>query len=269
MKSTHDRVSTTRRFGTGTMTRVLAGGIAAGSVVGLFAAAGPAGAAPEKVHKSYVCKYVSIPGEAERLQTGQNPIFVDNHALFRSNEAYDAADGLTYVGQQFNDAQVKSVVVVANTLKLDPEPSVDVCQTTPPTSPTSSTSTSSTSSTTSTTSSSSTTSTSPTSTTTSTSPTSTTSTSPTSTTSTSPATTTNATLIPPTTSSSTTTPATVATLYPLQPVNAGANSDGTAREVTVTPLRAALVLLVLFGLWVAFGGRLPHVNRIGSPRDGS
>ena len=61
MKSTHDR-TTTRWFGTGTMTRILAGGVAAGSVVGLFAAAGPAGAASEKVHKSYVCKYVDKPG---------------------------------------------------------------------------------------------------------------------------------------------------------------------------------------------------------------
>jgi len=34
------------------------------------------------VHKSYVCKYVDKPGEAERLQTGNNPIWVDNHALF-------------------------------------------------------------------------------------------------------------------------------------------------------------------------------------------
>ena len=121
MKSTHDRMST-RRFGTGTMTRILAGGIAAGSVIGLFAAAGPAGAAPEKVHKSYVCKYVGKPGTYELLQTGQNPIWVDNHALFRSPADYNAADGLSQVGQQFNDGQFLSVVVVANTAKLDPEP---------------------------------------------------------------------------------------------------------------------------------------------------
>jgi len=61
----------------------------------------------------------------------------------------------------------------------------------------------------------------------------------------------------------------VTTLYPLQPVKAGVTSDTTAQQVTVTPLRVALVLLVLLGLWVAFGGRLPHVRRVGSPRDGS
>lgn len=273
MNPTPDRVTTHRRFGTGLVARILAGGIAAGSVVGLFATAGPANAAPDKtVHKSYVCKYVGKPGVDERLQTGQNPIWVDNHSLFRSPEAYNAADGLTYVGQQFNDRQVKSVVIVANTAKLNPEPSVKDC---PPVPPPTTTTTSKTSTTTTTTTTSSTTSTttSPTSTTTSTTtpPPETITTAtfhpPTSTTSTTSSSSTTTPVTPPTTT--TTTPATVATLYPLQPVKAGVNSDGTTREVVVTPLRVALVLLVLFGLWVAFGGRLPHVRRVGSPRDGS
>lgn len=246
MNSTPDRVRTRRRLGTGTVARVLAGGIAAGSVVGLFATAGPASAANEP-HKSYVCKYVDKPGEAETLQTGQNPIWVDNNALL-------GYDGTVTVGQQFKDGQIKSVVIVANTDKLNPEPSIDRCPApAPPT-----TTTSTTSSTTSTT-------TSPTETHTTATlipPKTSTTTSSTSSTSTSSTTT-------PVTPSSTTTPATVTTLYPLQPVKAGVTSDTTANQVTVTPPRVALVLLVLFGLWVAFGGRLPHVRRLGSPRDGS
>ena len=75
---------------------------------------------PGKVHKSYVCKYVGTPGVDERLQTGQNPIWVDNHSLTGSPD-------LTYVGEEFSDAQGRSVVIVANTPKLDPEPSVADC----------------------------------------------------------------------------------------------------------------------------------------------
>lgn len=72
-------------------------------------------------HKSYVCKYVSIPGVGERLQTGQNPIWVDNHALL------GPGGGPTFVGQEFSDKQGRSVVIVANTPKLDPEPGVSSC----------------------------------------------------------------------------------------------------------------------------------------------
>jgi hypothetical protein len=245
MNSTPDRVSTRRRFTTGTVARVLAGGIAAGSVVGLFATAAPASAANEP-HKSYVCKYVDKPGEAERLQTGQNPIWVDNNSLL-------GYDGTVTVGQQFKDGQIKSVVLVANTDKLNPEPSIDDCPApAPPTTTTSTTSTTSTSSTTSST-------------------TNTTATLiPPKTSTTTSSTSTSSKTTPVTPSSTTaTTPATVTTLYPLQPVKAGVTTDATANQVTVTPLRVALVLLVLFGLWVAFGGRLPHVRRVGSPRDGS
>lgn len=75
-----------------------------------------------KIHKSYVCKYVGTPGVDERLQTGQNPIYVDNHSL-----APGTANNDTYVGEEFSDAQGKSVVIVANTAKLDPEPDVSQC----------------------------------------------------------------------------------------------------------------------------------------------
>ena len=78
---------------------------------------------PPKVtndHKSYICKYVGQPGVDERLQSGQNPIWVDNHSLL-------GHDGTTEVGQQFSDAQGRSVVIVANTPKLTPEPGIDQC----------------------------------------------------------------------------------------------------------------------------------------------
>lgn len=78
-----------------------------------------AGNDDKPVHKSYVCKYVGKPGVDERLQMGNNPIWVDNHAL--------GVDGPTYVGQEFNDGQGKSVVIVANTPKLKPEPTVSDC----------------------------------------------------------------------------------------------------------------------------------------------
>lgn len=76
--------------------------------------------ATESIHKSYVCKYVRTPGEAEQLQTGQNPIWVDNHSLL-------GHDGETFVGQEFSDKHTRSVVVIANTDKLTPEPPVSLC----------------------------------------------------------------------------------------------------------------------------------------------
>ncbi|MGN6161550.1 MAG: InlB B-repeat-containing protein [Marmoricola sp.] len=99
------------------------------AVVGLFLMSaglslvveGTASAAPAKVHKSYVCKYVKTPGGGEVLQSGQNPIWVDNHALGVPTGQ------LAFVGETFNDGQIKSVVVVANTPKLKPEPSVSIC----------------------------------------------------------------------------------------------------------------------------------------------
>ena len=93
------------------------------SGVALMAVAAPAEAA--KVDKSYVCKWVKKPGsDTEVLQTGQNPIWVDNHAL--------GIDGPARVGQEFNDGQVRSVVIVANTAKLNPEPGIEACRGTAP-----------------------------------------------------------------------------------------------------------------------------------------
>ena len=66
-------------------------------------------------HKDYVCKYVGKPGVDERLQTGNNPIWVDT-----------VATGRGWATDLFNDAQ-RSYVIVAETLKLDPEPGIDQC----------------------------------------------------------------------------------------------------------------------------------------------
>jgi hypothetical protein len=194
---------------------------------------GAAGAAPSAAthspHKSYVCKYVSKPGHAERLQTGQNPIWVDNHSLL-------GYDGTVTVGQEFKDGQFRSVVIVANTPKLRPEPSVSDCPpvtppttTKPPTTP----------------------------------PTTSKTTPPVTTTTTPPGTKTT----PPATTPATTppaTPAAVASTYPMQPVKAGVDSDATTSQLAVTPLQAFLVLLALVGLLVALGVRLPRVTRPGS-----
>jgi hypothetical protein len=95
------------------------GALVMSSGVALMVTATPANAA--KIHKSYVCKYVDKPGGGtELLQTGQNPIWVDNHSL-------DPQADIVKVGDKFNDAQGFSIVIVANTAKLSPEPSIDDC----------------------------------------------------------------------------------------------------------------------------------------------
>lgn len=60
-------------------------------------------AAP-KEHKVWVCKYVDIPGQAERLKDGKQPIEVDWHSL-------TGKDGPPAVGDAFSDRHEKSVVV--------------------------------------------------------------------------------------------------------------------------------------------------------------
>jgi hypothetical protein len=290
------RGTTTRQPGIDGSKRIAAGVVAAGAVVGLFAGAGSAAAtpmAPPGPHKSYVCKYVGKPGVDERLQTGNNPIFIDNHALLGYN-------GTVTVGQEFKDRQGRSVVIVANTERLNPEPTVADCPPpTPPTPPTTTatfvpptttatfvppttTATFVPPTTTATFVPPTTTATfvPPTTTATFVPPTTTATFVPPTTTATFVPPTTTATFVPPTTSTSTTTGAVVTptatsttatetSFYPLEPVNGGVSKDGTAREVLVTPLRAALVLLVLLALWVVFGGRVPHITKVRTPKDGS
>ena len=81
---------------------------------GLALAAGTTTAATAGgvVKKDYVCKYVGTPGVDERLQTGNNPIWV----------ATDFPQG-----SFFNDAHGRSFVLIADTPRLDPEPDVSLC----------------------------------------------------------------------------------------------------------------------------------------------
>lgn len=83
---------------------------------------GSASAAPAKVHKSYVCKYVNVPGVGEVLKGGVNPIWVANSSLQGL-----PASGLAFVGETFSDAQGRSVVVIANTPRITPAPSASIC----------------------------------------------------------------------------------------------------------------------------------------------
>jgi hypothetical protein len=54
----------------------------------------------------YVCKYVGPPGTNETLQTGQNPIFVDQNSILAETGGSSVS-----VGDAFPDAQGHSVVV--------------------------------------------------------------------------------------------------------------------------------------------------------------
>jgi hypothetical protein len=79
---------------------------AAIAAVGLVALAAPADAQPVTAGlKVWVCKYVGTPGDDETLKEGKNPIEVS------ANSADKDKDGQVYVGDQFADAQGRSVVV--------------------------------------------------------------------------------------------------------------------------------------------------------------
>jgi len=69
----------------------------------LFAGSGGA-VASEGPHQVLVCKYVGTPGVDERLQTGQNPIVVDTHAL--EGDGFDGTFPF-----EFSDAQGRSVAI--------------------------------------------------------------------------------------------------------------------------------------------------------------
>lgn len=64
-----------------------------------------AGETTDEPHKVYVCKYVGTPGVDETLQTGQNPIEVDTHAL-KDFPAFPATFPVN-----FNDAQDNSIAI--------------------------------------------------------------------------------------------------------------------------------------------------------------
>ena len=104
-----------------TLAVMAASSISLGAVMLVAAPVAQAKDNDKKIHKSYVCKYVGTPGVDERLQTGRNPIWVDNHSLTGKKGS------LVKVGDTFSDKHGKSVVIVANTAKLSPEPSISEC----------------------------------------------------------------------------------------------------------------------------------------------
>jgi hypothetical protein len=91
------------------------------ATLGLVAFSTPAHAAPAS-SQVWVCKYVGTPGDDERLQTGNNPIRVSGNAADEDN------DGQVFVGEQFADAQGRSVIVQIE----GDEPDADICSETPP-----------------------------------------------------------------------------------------------------------------------------------------
>jgi hypothetical protein len=87
------------------------------AAVGLVAFSAPAHAEPAS-SQVWVCKYVGTPGDDERLQTGNNPIRVSG------NSADKDKDGKVFVGDQFADAQGRSVIV-----QIEGEnPGVEICE---------------------------------------------------------------------------------------------------------------------------------------------
>jgi hypothetical protein len=68
-------------------------------------------------HKVFVCKYVGTPGVDERLQTGDNPISVDESAI--------PIGPPVKVGDEFADAQGRSIVIAFD--NGQPEPDVSDC----------------------------------------------------------------------------------------------------------------------------------------------
>ena len=91
------------------------------AAVGLFALSAPAHAA-DASSKVWVCKYVGKPGEGEVLKEGKNPIEVSGKSVDKDK------DGQVFVGDQFADAQGRSVVVQIG----GEDPGSDICSPTPP-----------------------------------------------------------------------------------------------------------------------------------------
>src|SRR5829696_3915271 len=107
-------MSTTRRL----LSTSAAATIAA---VGLVALSVPAHAA-DADSKVWVCKYVGKPGVDEVLKEGKNPISVSGNSVDKDK------DGQVFVGDQFADAQGRSVVVQIG----GDNPGADSCSPTPP-----------------------------------------------------------------------------------------------------------------------------------------
>jgi hypothetical protein len=100
--------------------RLLSVSAAAIAAIGMVALSAPAHAAPSST--VWVCKYVGTPGVDETLKTGKNPIEVS------SNSVEPGENGQIDVGDQFADAQGRSVVVQIG----GASPGTDACSKTPP-----------------------------------------------------------------------------------------------------------------------------------------
>ncbi len=110
--------TTTPMSATRRLLSISAAGIVA---VGLVALSSPAHAADAN-SQVWVCKYVGTPGEDEVLKEGKNPIEVNGNSVDKDK------DGQVFVGDQFADAQGRSVVVQIE----GEDPGADSCSPTPP-----------------------------------------------------------------------------------------------------------------------------------------
>jgi hypothetical protein len=91
------------------------------AIVGLVALSAPAHAADAN-SRVWVCKYVGKPGVDEVLKGGKNPIEVSGNSVDKPK------DGEVFVGDQFADAQGRSVVV-----QIEGEnPGAGICSPAPP-----------------------------------------------------------------------------------------------------------------------------------------
>jgi len=90
------------------------------AVVGLVALSPPAHAA-DADSQVWVCKYVRTPGDDEVLKEGKNPIEVNGNSVDKDK------NGQVFVGDQFADAQGRSVVVQIG----GEDPGAGICSPTP------------------------------------------------------------------------------------------------------------------------------------------
>ena len=120
-------ITTTTAPRTSATRRLLSVSAAAIAAVGMVALSAPAHAADAN-SQVWVCKYVGTPGDDEVLKEGENPIEVNGNSVDKDK------DGQVFVGDQFADAQGRSVVVQIE----GEDPGADICSPTPPpdTSPT-------------------------------------------------------------------------------------------------------------------------------------
>jgi hypothetical protein len=91
------------------------------AAVGMVALSAPAHAA-DADSKVWVCKYVGKPNVDETLKSGKNPILVSGNSVDKPK------DGQVFVGDQFADAQGRSVVVQIG----GDNPGLQICSPTPP-----------------------------------------------------------------------------------------------------------------------------------------